>query len=94
MMTDTFAVEFVPSGRGQAQCPPNPHYPHGIDASAAREGEASCKVDLPYPAPECGHWVVRCRLCAMSVAITAAGRPDDPRSVTIPCQFPKGGPVS
>jgi hypothetical protein len=77
-------VDFVRSGRGKAQCAPNPAYPIGIDVDVSR-GQPSCIVALPYPAPECGHYVVRCALCAMSVAITAAGRPDDPKSVKIPC---------
>ena len=81
----THTVEFVPSGRGKAQCAPDPAYPDGIDLDVSL-GAASCKVDLPYPAPECGHFIVRCGLCGFSAAITAAGRPDDPKSVTIPCQ--------
>ena len=78
-------VEFRASGRGKAQCPPNPNFPEGIDVSVCREGEAHCKVTLPYPAPECGVFIVDCAACNTRIAITAAGRQDDPRSVTIPC---------
>lgn len=87
-MGDSHLIEFIPSGRGKAQCPPNPEYPNGIDVNAAGRAEASCKVNLPYPAPECGLYRVGCNQCEMSVAVTAAGRPDDPRSVTMPCQLP------
>lgn len=86
MSESQHTVEFIPSGRGKAQCPPDPEYPNGIDVNATVPGQASCTVYLPYPAPECGHFKVVCGLCGTSVAITAAGRPDDPRSVTIPCR--------
>ena len=89
-MSQTHTVEFVPSGRGKARCEPNPDYPNGIDSIDIALGGASCKVELPYPAPECGYFVVRCKLCGFSAAITAAGRPDDPKSVTIPCQLTGG----
>lgn len=82
----THYVEFRASGRGKAQCPPDPAFPDGIalDACGERPG---CHVDLPYPAPECGHFVITCVLCRMCVAVTAAGRPDDPVSVRIPCDM-------
>jgi hypothetical protein len=56
-----------------------------------------CFVKLPYPAVRVGMWRVACETCGVSVVVTAAGRPDDPRSVRIPCQklgatgeFPQG----
>ena len=79
------SVVFVPSGRGKAQCQSDPEYPDGINVSVAEPGEPSCTVALPYPAPECGHFLVKCNLCGFTMAITCAGRPDDPKSVTIPC---------
>lgn len=91
--SDSHKVEFVPSGRGKAQCPSNPEYPNGIDINGAGEAAESCKVTLPYPAPECGLYRVECRLCGFSLAITAAGRPDDPKSVTLPCQLSRPGEV-
>jgi hypothetical protein len=82
-------VQFVPSGRGKAQCEPDPEYQHGkaIDCGF----NVSCFVELPYPAPECGHYLVTCNECDMCIAITAAGRPDDPISVTIPCKLTLAG---
>lgn len=77
-------VTFHPSGRGKAQCPSDPDYPNGkrIDVG----GEPKCEVSLPYPAPECGHFLVTCKTCPASLVITAAGRRDDPVSVTVPCR--------
>lgn len=74
--------------RGPPQCLPDPAYPDGIDVEATAPGVPSCKVNLPYPAPERLVWSVRCRRCGYTAAVTAAGRPDDPRSVTLPCKRP------
>ena len=79
-------VTFHPSGRGKAQCAPNPAYPDGCHIKIAADDVASCLVDLPYPAPECGHFLVECDTCGLSVAVTSVGRPDDPRSIAIPCK--------
>jgi len=76
-------VRFVPSGRGKAQCAPDPTYPNGLDI-VIKERPA-CTVNLPYPAAECGHWEITCTKCGLTVAVTAAGRPDDPKSVQLPC---------
>jgi hypothetical protein len=82
-----FQVEFVPSGRGKAQCASDPNYPHGIQVDCSDGAVATCTVALPYPAKECGHYRVECRLCHFSVALTAAGRADDPTEVKMPCQL-------
>lgn len=79
------SVQFYKSGRGKAQCPPNPDYPHGIEVDATNGQAVACLVDLPYPAPECGYFLVICDMCGFSAAITVAGRPDDPVNVKIPC---------
>lgn len=83
-------VEFFRSGRGKAQCPADPAYPHGIAIDGATAGAPSCLVPIPYPAPECGVWIVRCQECETSIAITAAGRADDPVSVRIACSAGEG----
>jgi hypothetical protein len=92
MRTDpsrTHEVRFVASGRGKAQCAPDPDYPHGVEVkmdqkSLKRFGAPSkpCVVKLPYPAPECGWWDVT---CGLTMAITATGRVDDPVSAELPC---------
>ncbi len=81
------SVTFRRNGRGKARCKPNPEYPNGIALDASAPDSLTCSVELPYPAPECGWWEVRCRECTASVAITAAGRPDDPVSVRISCAW-------
>lgn len=78
-------VTFRPSGRGKAQCAPDPAYPDGVIADASGGNPRTCTIDLPYPAPECGLWIVRCLECDFSLGITAAGRADDPKRVTVPC---------
>lgn len=90
--SDIHSVRFVASGRGKAQCPSNPEYPNGI-AVIAFGGEHACTVKLPYPAPECGFYKVACAMCDSSVAVTAAGRADDPISVRMKCNFPTTGEI-
>lgn len=82
----THTVIFHPSGRGAAQCPADPRYPKGVDIDARnKEGQRSCEVELPYPAPECGLWLLKCGDCGFTLAITATGRADDPRHLILPC---------
>lgn len=78
-------IEFTPSGRGKAQCAPDPKYPHGIALDGTQSAGKTCKVELPYPAPECGMWRIDCDECSMSIIVTAAGRADDPISVKMSC---------
>lgn len=82
---EAIILEFQPSGRGKAQCPSNPAWPDGKDLDVSH-GDRACTVDLPYPAEECGVWIIRCSACGMSLGVTAAGRPDDPRSVKFSCK--------
>jgi hypothetical protein len=73
----------------EPQCEPNPAYPNGMDVDlrSSKSVRASCVADLPYPAARCGVYLVVCEKCGYSVAITTAGRPDDPRKVTLPCKL-------
>jgi len=78
-------IEFLDSGRSPT-CEPDPKYPNGMDVHEDRSAKGkTCKFDLPYPAPRCGAFVVECGACKKRVAITAAGRQDDPRSLTVVC---------
>jgi DNA-directed RNA polymerase subunit RPC12/RpoP len=79
-------VHFVDSGR-EPQCPPDPKYPKGIDADLSQGAAVTCIVQLPYPAPRCGLMVVECPRCGLRVAVTVAGRVDDPRSVKLQCKL-------
>jgi hypothetical protein len=79
----TFKVEWIDRGR-EPQCAPDPAYPSGKDLDAS-EGAPSCRADLSYPAKRCGLYIVECETCGHTVAVTTAGRPDDPKSLRIPC---------
>lgn len=82
-----FKVEWIDRFR-EPQCPPDPAFPAGKDVrltESEREGIATCIATLSYPAKRCGIYVVECETCNVRVAVTTAGRPDDPRSVEIPC---------
>lgn len=81
-MTD-LAITFHGAGR-KAEVAPNPEYPEGIDIDCGFQ--QMCAADLPYPAPECGFFKIECSKCGAAMAYTAAGRLDDPRRVTVPCQ--------
>ena len=78
-----YTVQFLDSGR-EPKCPPNPDYPEGIFVDSGER--PACRMDLPYPAPRCGAMVVACTRCGVKVALTVAGRPDDPHAVMVPCK--------
>jgi hypothetical protein len=83
-MAEPLTVEWIDAGR-EAQCQPNAAYPEGVDLLERPEVAAHCITLLPYPAPRCGLWVVRCPRCRKSTHITATGRVDDPRSLSMAC---------
>lgn len=87
--TQSFTVTWLDKGR-EPKCAPNPDFPNGMDAGASLGAETTCTIDLPYPAPRCGVYVVRCKACGHSVGVTTAGRPDDPRSLKMACN--RGAP--
>lgn len=89
MSDDQFLVEWQDSGR-EPQCEPNPAYPNGIDLDVAGPLEPYCTAAVPYPAKRRDFYVVRCKLCDFSVAITTAGRVDDPKSIRVPCVIRAG----
>lgn len=78
-------VAWEGTGR-RPQDAPNPAYPLGLDLDVAA-GQKSCRTNLPYPAESVGHYVVHCQTCGRILVVTAASRPDDPRSVRIPCKI-------
>ncbi len=79
-------IEWHDSARSP-KCAPNPRYPDGIDVDASHGAPATCEARLVHPAPRCGAWIVRCRVCGASAAVTTAGRPDDPRSLKLACKL-------
>lgn len=83
------SVTFLDAGRVH-ECKSNPAYPDGMQVDMRQHVlEKACCFNLPYPAPRVGSYVVDCDQCGVRVALTVAGRPDDPRTVTIPCK-PQG----
>jgi hypothetical protein len=70
---------------------PDPEFPNGrdFDLTGGLVIRMACLVELPYPAKCCGKWLLRCRDCGFTAVITAAGRRDDPRKVTLPCRGTK-----
>lgn len=64
---------------------PNPAYPNGIDLDSGQR--PACLVNLPYPAKRVGTYIIECEVCGIRMGITTAGRPDDPRSVQVPCKI-------
>lgn len=87
-MTDDKTVTWLDRGL-EPQVAPNPKYPDGKDIIGHINGEPFCKVDLPYPAKRIGLYVIECKTCGVKIGCTTAGRPDDPRSITIACKQTK-----
>lgn len=85
MMTALHTVKWI-DGKREPRSPPNPSYPNGVDLVIAQPAQKSCKIPLPYPARRIGHYLIDCRVCSLKVAVSTAGRPDDPRSVTMACK--------
>lgn len=78
-------VEFLPSGRGKAKCKSDKNYPDGKIINISTEEDIH-RISIPYPAPECGVWILKCETCDFSVGVTAAGRPDDPKQINFKCR--------
>jgi hypothetical protein len=84
-----FKVQWIDHCR-EPKCEPNPAFPNGRDIPAPAIGAArTCKVELPYPAKRCAVYLVQCKTCGFRAGVTTAGRPDDPRSVELPCYAQK-----
>lgn len=82
----SFDVEWRDAGL-EAKVAPNPDYPLGKDLDLAGPSVAACKEPLPYPARRRGLYIVECNICGRRIGVTTAGRPDDPRSIRIPCNL-------
>ena len=87
----TIKVSWVSANR-KARIPPDPRYPNGIDIDISEGKRPACFTEIPYPAPECGRYLIKCDLCNHISGVTAAGRADDPKSIRVACKWmpPKG----
>lgn len=83
--SDALSVTWLSHNR-PPRCASNPAYPNGMDVNISPDVDG-CWVDLPFPAEGCGVWLIVCPICDHHVGVTAAGRPDDPRRVRIPCNL-------
>jgi hypothetical protein len=70
------------------RCKPDPRFPNGVDLDVSRGATATCQIKLQCPAKGQGGWLVQCAACGSNAFATTAGRPDDPRSIKIPCKAP------
>lgn len=78
-------VTWHDAGR-EPRVPFNRKHPDGVDIDLSNGAASSCRTELPWPAPRCGFYQVACA-CGQVVALTAAGRVDDPRSVKVACRL-------
>ena len=81
----SLTYEWIDGGREPTQ-KPNYTYPHGVDLDVSRGKTKTCSMNLPYPAPRIGYYLVTCDECGQRALITTAGRADDPRSVKLGCK--------
>ena len=84
-------AKWINGGR-EPQANPNPKYPNCVVLDLTNGERRRCKVELPYPARRCGYYAVQCTRCRTTAVVTTAGRPDDPRSVTLACRKKNGAP--
>jgi hypothetical protein len=85
-MKGHLSIKWVDHER-EPQCKPDPAYPTGKDIDGRIDNGPACKTALPYPARRCGMYLIQCSSCGMRVAVTTAGRPDDPRSIQFNCKI-------
>jgi hypothetical protein len=84
-MKARFRVKWVDHYQ-EPRCAPNPDYPNGVDLDISGGETPFCFTDLPYPAKRIGLFEIKCMNCGQIVAVSTAGRPDDPRSIKMACQ--------
>jgi len=86
-----FTIDWIDGGR-PPHVAPDPRYPDGIHIDCGER--PACKVELPYMTHEnIGVYLVGCHRCGSSMMITAASRPDDPKTVMLACAASDGGSV-
>lgn len=87
-----FKTKFHTDGSAPVN-PPRSEFPNGEDVDGSNGARKTCTAQLPYPAPSRGVHICECEDCGLRVGVTAAGRPDDPRSMKVACLHIPGEPV-
>ena len=64
----------------------NPRYPRGRRLDTSMGAHKTCEIELPYPAKRLGAHLIKCDECGLRVAVTTAGRTDDPTWVKVACK--------
>ena len=83
-MSGQFTIKWIDKGR-PPRVAANPDFPDGIDMDGGER--PACRVELPYMTKtNIGLWLVVCEKCQSNALITMASRPDDPRSLMLPCK--------
>jgi hypothetical protein len=81
-----FEISWIWRSRLPAKCKPDENYPYGKATDMSAPGKPFCEVEFKYPAPGVGTWIARCKTCDFTMAVTAAGRADDPTKVRWACE--------
>jgi hypothetical protein len=80
---EDFIIKYIDRG-SRPKVAADPNFPDGkhVDCGA----RPACWVDLPYMTKvNVGCWLVECVTCGANCMLTMASRPDDPRSLMLPC---------
>ena len=84
-------INWIPRDGGrQPRVAPDPTLPNGKVVDFIHDPDLpSCVGKLPYvlwPERGIGLLLIKCRRCGVTAAVTTAGRPDDPTSLTQNCK--------
>lgn len=83
MSGDQFNIRYIDGGK-PPQSKPDPSFSDGMHVDSGRR--PACRVELPYMTKtNVGYWFVKCTKCKTNMMISMASRPDDPKSVMLPC---------
>jgi hypothetical protein len=85
-LSEQFEIRWIDRGH-PPRVKPNPDFPDGRDVDSGER--PACLAKLPYPTGKdhVGGWFLRCQRCGTTAYVTAASRPDDPKSIMIPCKM-------
>lgn len=83
MADEQFTIKYIDRGR-PPRVKPDPRFKNGKHLDSGER--PACKVELPYMTQKnVGYWFVVCTKCKTNALITMASRPDDPKTLMLPC---------